>query len=322
MFRLPSWLRRGPRASSKRPNAQLTLEALQDRITPSAAASAHGLAIAAAAANSHAVHPITGPLFTADDQGERANIFSSTDDVFLGGSTQLPDGTYFVQVTAPGGKVLGQSSTAVVTIVNGEFEQSYQLAAIVQSASSGFTTNGFDATTNPGGLYKVLLSTSSDFTHAKQHPFLVQDATHPPTDNGGSDDDNGSDDENETDDDTDSQDDEGTESDTGDTSDTQNDAAETGLGVAASHASPHVPFDLTSVLTTHGASANPPSATDATEDDDENESDSDDQGEDENDNDNDDQGEDTQTSDDPGDQGEDTTDLDTQLDSLTSQIGH
>jgi len=75
----------------------------------------------------------------------------------------LPDGSYYVQVTEPNGTVLGKSSGADVTVSGGEFAQCYQLSQILNTASSGFTVAGYDTTTNPGGEYKVWVSSVSTF---------------------------------------------------------------------------------------------------------------------------------------------------------------
>lgn len=122
-----------------------------------------------------AAQPVSGAIFTTDAtcSGVDLNIYSNKADVYVNGgpahpgAAGLPDGSYYVQVTDPSGAtVLGRSSTAVVTVVGGEFAQCYQLADIVDSASSGFTAKGYDNTPNPGGEYKVWISTESSFTNS------------------------------------------------------------------------------------------------------------------------------------------------------------
>jgi len=48
-------------------------------------------------------------------------------------------------------------------VSGGEFAQCYQLSQILNTASSGFTVAGYDTTTNPGGEYKVWVSSVSTF---------------------------------------------------------------------------------------------------------------------------------------------------------------
>ena len=116
--------------------------------------------------------PISGAIFTTDStcDGTNVNIFQDKGDVHLDGgpahpgAAGLPDGLYYVKVTEPNGTVLGQSNPDTpVSVVNGEFALCYQLADLVYSASSGFTTKGYDNTGNPGGEYKVWVSQNSAF---------------------------------------------------------------------------------------------------------------------------------------------------------------
>src|SRR5207249_11449733 len=75
--------------------------------------------------------PVSGAIFTTNSTctGVNLNIYASKDDVYLDGgpahpgAAGLPDGDYWVQVTEPGGKVLGRSSYAVVRVSGGEFVQ-------------------------------------------------------------------------------------------------------------------------------------------------------------------------------------------------------
>ena len=135
-----------------------------------------------------AASPFTGAIFTTDSTctGVNINLFASKADVYLdggpaGGGSGLPDGSYYVQVTEPNGTVLGKSLTTVVTVIGGEFVSCYQLAAIVLSASSGFTTPGYDTTSNPGGEYKVWVSTDSNFPNdsSKTDNFKVEEENPP-----------------------------------------------------------------------------------------------------------------------------------------------
>jgi len=116
--------------------------------------------------------PLPGAIFTTDSTctGVDLNIYGDKDDVYIdGGPTHpgaagLPDGSYCVQVTDPSGQtVLGKSDPGAVTVSGGEFVDCYQLSAILKTASSGFTVAGYDDTPNPGGEYKVWVSTDCNF---------------------------------------------------------------------------------------------------------------------------------------------------------------
>src|SRR2546421_13112760 len=103
---------------------------------------------------------LTGAIFTTDSScsGVDLNIYASKGDVYIDGgpahpgAAGLPDGSYCVQVTDPGGQtVLGMSDPGAVTVSGGEFVQCYQLTAILKTASSGFTVSGVGGPPNPGG---------------------------------------------------------------------------------------------------------------------------------------------------------------------------
>ncbi len=111
------------------------------------------------------------------------NIYEDKDEVYIDGgpehpgSAGLPDGSYCVQVTDPSGQtVLGLSAPDAVTVVGGEFVECYQLTAILKTGSSGFTVPGYDNTPNPGGEYKVWVSTDCSFANnsSKTDNFQVQ----------------------------------------------------------------------------------------------------------------------------------------------------
>src|SRR6266508_3940877 len=125
-----------------------------------------------------AAPPLPGAIFTTNSTctGVDLNIYADKADVFLNGGPQnhpgaagLTDGSYYVQVTTPGGTVLGSSvgtpNETPVQVVNGVFSQCYQLASIVATTSSTFTVAGYDDTTNPGGEYKVWVSNESSFVN-------------------------------------------------------------------------------------------------------------------------------------------------------------
>ena len=136
--------------------------------------------------------PLPGAIFTTDSTctGVNVNIYDNKEDVYIDGgpahpgAAGLPDGSYCVQVTDPSGQtVLGKSNPGVVTVVGGEFVQCYQLTSIVKTASSGFTVPGFDDTPNPGGEYKVWVSTDCNFdpNSSKSDNFQVRSTNPTPT---------------------------------------------------------------------------------------------------------------------------------------------
>ena len=129
--------------------------------------------------------PLSGAIFTTDSTCTEVNvnIYSDKDEVYIDGGPAhpggagLPDGSYCVQVTDPSGlTVLGLSDPGAVTVVDGEFVQCYQLSAILKTASSGFTLPGYDDTPNPGGEYKVWVSTDCNFDNnsSKTDNFQVK----------------------------------------------------------------------------------------------------------------------------------------------------
>jgi hypothetical protein len=123
------------------------------------------------AASSAFMEGISGAIFTTSGScdGTNINIFASKADVYLDGgpahpgAAGLPDGNYYVQVTEPDGTVLGKSATAIAVVSGGEFAQCYQLSAILNTFSSGFTVAGYDDSTNGGGVYKVWISMDNTF---------------------------------------------------------------------------------------------------------------------------------------------------------------
>jgi hypothetical protein len=121
--------------------------------------------------------PVSGAIFTTDSAcaGTNVNIYGDKADVYLNGgpahpgAAGLPDGYYYVQVTGPEGTQLGTSvgsgTDTPVHVTGGEFDQCYQLAAILIKTSDG--TPGYDDTPNPGGEYKVWISTESTFANSQ-----------------------------------------------------------------------------------------------------------------------------------------------------------
>jgi len=139
-----------------------------------------------------AAPPLPGAIFTTDNTctGVNVNIYGSKDEVYLDGgparpgAAGLPDGYYYVQVTEPGGTVLGTSvgsgNEMPIHVTSGEFDQCYQLSAILIKASD--STPGYDDTSNPGGEYKVWVSTVSTFDNdsTKTDNFKVKAGPTPP----------------------------------------------------------------------------------------------------------------------------------------------
>lgn len=139
--------------------------------------------------------PMSGAIWTTDSTGTQVNqnLYASREDVYLNGGPQnanggnaLPPGEYYVQVTEPDGDLLGTSlgtsdETPVVVTSAGEFDDLYQLWAILRKASD--SSQGYDATTNPGGEYKVWLSNNSSFTQSgtKTDNFKVVEEDTPDT---------------------------------------------------------------------------------------------------------------------------------------------
>jgi hypothetical protein len=140
-------------------------------LTAIAALAATALVVLVAAAT--AGTPVSGAIFTTDSacSGVDLNIYSTKLAVYVDGgpahpgAAGLPDGSYYVQVTAPDGTLLGTSvgsgSQTPVHVTDGAFDTCYQLWAILIKASDA--TTGYDDTPNPGGEYKVWISTVSTF---------------------------------------------------------------------------------------------------------------------------------------------------------------
>jgi len=139
-----------------------------------------------------AAPPLPGAIFTTDGTctGVNVNLFDAKQDVYLDGgpahpgAAGLPNGEYYVQVTEPDGTLLGTSVGSLidetpVSVTGGEFDSCYQLWAILIKASDG--TPGFDDTSNPGGEYKVWVSTESSFTNSstKTDNFKVKEGAQP-----------------------------------------------------------------------------------------------------------------------------------------------
>jgi hypothetical protein len=144
--------------------------------------------LALSAAVAFAAPPLSGAIFTTDQgcNGVNINIFGDKDAVYLdGGPTHpgaagLPEGDYYAQVTEPDGTLLGTSvssgnDTPIHVNPNGDFAECYQLSTILIKTSD--STPGYDDTSNPGGEYKVWVSTVSTFDEnsAKTDNFKVKE---------------------------------------------------------------------------------------------------------------------------------------------------
>jgi hypothetical protein len=128
--------------------------------------------------------PNAGAIFTTNSScnGTNINIFTSKSDIYIDGgpahegAAGLADGFYYIQVTEPGGVLLGTSvgsaTPTPIHVTNGEFDVCYQLEAVVIKASD--STPGYDDTTNGGGEYKVWVSPNADFSGSKTDNFKVQ----------------------------------------------------------------------------------------------------------------------------------------------------
>ncbi len=135
-------------------------------------AAAVALVLALVAAPAQAAPPLPGAIFTTDVgcTGVNINIFTDKSDVYLDGgpahpgAASLPDGEYFVKVTTPGGDPLGSSVGAADPtpyVVTGGEASCIQLSNVLLRQSDA--SPGYDNTDNPGGVYKVWVSTSPFF---------------------------------------------------------------------------------------------------------------------------------------------------------------
>ena len=117
---------------------------------------------------------ISGAIFTTEStcNGTNVNMFDAKTDVYLDGgphkigSAGLPDGYYYVQVTSPNGQLLGTTYGAAdptpVHVTGDKFDTCYQLWIILIKASDG--TQGYDDTSNNGGVYKVWVTPAERFS--------------------------------------------------------------------------------------------------------------------------------------------------------------
>ncbi|HEX6749634.1 MAG TPA: hypothetical protein VF092_20245 [Longimicrobium sp.] len=129
---------------------------------------------------------LSGAIFTTDVacNGTDLNIYGDRHDVWLdGGPTHpgaatLPDGAYYVRVTNPSGALLlgtsvGAADETPFTVTGGVVSCINLWNSLITPAS----TQGFDPTDNPGGEYKVWVSTDNTFTNSstKTDNFKVKE---------------------------------------------------------------------------------------------------------------------------------------------------
>jgi len=149
-----------------------------------------------------AAPPLPGAIFTTDStcSGVDLNIYTNKSDVYLNGgpahpgAASLPDGSYYVQVTDPSGAcVLGTSvgsGSPTPFVVSGGVASCIQLCTALINGPTGDgsigncptsvdSTCGYNDTTNPGGEYKVWVSTVSTFDNnsTKTDNFKVKSST-------------------------------------------------------------------------------------------------------------------------------------------------
>jgi hypothetical protein len=119
--------------------------------------------------------PVSGAVFTTDStcSGVDLNIYTAKTDVYLNGgpafqgAASLPDGGYYLRVTAPDGTPLGSSvgtgTPTPISVSNGTFSPCLQICSAVVSAA--YRTVGYDDTPNAGGEYKVWVSQDATFSN-------------------------------------------------------------------------------------------------------------------------------------------------------------
>ena len=121
---------------------------------------------------------LPGAIMTTDAACAAVNLnqFASKLDVHVEG-LQLTPGTYYVRVEEPGGTVLGQSLVANLTVdANGDIVGCPNVYALTTRPAGG---QGYNDTTNPGGVYMVFISMDPTFPAAdsKSDNFKVVAST-------------------------------------------------------------------------------------------------------------------------------------------------
>ena len=112
---------------------------------------------------------VSGSITTTSTPGSgcvqvNGNIYQNKTDVFLSSGSNgagMTNGSYYVQVTEPGGTLLGTSVNSAnptpFVVVNGHAAQCYQLWSLVFKGSNS-AVQGYDTTANAGFEYKVTVS--------------------------------------------------------------------------------------------------------------------------------------------------------------------
>lgn len=165
---------------------------------------------------------VSGAIFTTTEGGTtvNANIYGDKSEVWLNGGPAHPGaagltpGDYYVQVTDPSGSValgtsVGTANQTPIHVVSsndilnglypgkdvGDFAALYQVSTIVvhtglnglgDDANGGAPrTSGYDTTPNPGGEYKIWVSTVSTFDNddTKTDNFKIKEESTPPHEN-------------------------------------------------------------------------------------------------------------------------------------------
>ena len=137
--------------------------------------------------------PIRGAIYTTESDCLTVNAntqYADKEDIYLNGGpqggNQLAEGTYWVQVTSPGGTILGQSTSATLSIgPDGKSAAGCdQLWLLVESPTTEET--GYDDTVNPGGVYIVGVCGNDSFNPnvCKYDAFKVQGSGPPPSNSG------------------------------------------------------------------------------------------------------------------------------------------
>jgi hypothetical protein len=130
--------------------------------------------------------PVTGAIFTTLPNCQVVNgntQYTSRQEVYLNGGPQggtaLKDADYYVRVVEPDGTILGTSPSANYTVVNG-IGPCTSIWTLVLKQSDG--TEGYDKTSNPGGEYKVIISSSPIFTpsRSKSDNYKIREPDAPP----------------------------------------------------------------------------------------------------------------------------------------------
>ena len=153
------------------------------------------LATCSLCGNIFAAPPLPGAIFTTDStcSGVDLNIYASKDLVYLNGgpahpgAASLPDGSYYVRITDPSGSLLlgtsiGSGNDTPFLVSGGVVQGCYQLCGILISGGNPDPNCGYDDTNNPGGEYKVWVSTVSTFDNnsTKTDNFKVKADPPPP----------------------------------------------------------------------------------------------------------------------------------------------